>query len=213
MMAKLICLANSRKHNDRCIAGIEISTGKWVRPVTRLDDGRIPVNMSQINGRLIQPLDIVDIPLSDTGNGYEYENRLILRGSWKHIGRVSPMDVVCYCDDEIIHSHCHDWLNAIPYSYISSLPRHQRRTLQIVKVDGFKTWCNNYGKWKGEIPLEGGNSLVLNVTDPELCTKLDNDYILSPECLVVLSLSQPWKKRNSDDQLLCYRLVVAVLEL
>ncbi|EDZ93159.1 hypothetical protein AmaxDRAFT_4043, partial [Limnospira maxima CS-328] len=46
MMSKLICLANSRKNNDRCIAGIEISTGKWVRPVTRLDDGRIPVNMS-----------------------------------------------------------------------------------------------------------------------------------------------------------------------
>lgn len=212
-MSRLICLANSRKHNDRCIAGIDVSTGKWVRPVTTLDDGRIPVNMSLIDGEHIQLLDIVDIPLSNTGHGYECENRLILEGAWRRIGRVRIEEIIPYCESAILHSHRSDWLNAIPYSYISSLPENQRRTLQIVKVNGFRTWRNNYGKWKGAIPLQGDQRLVSNVTDPEICAKLDNGYTLSAKCLVVLSLGQPWKKPSSGDELLCYRLVAGVVEL
>ena len=32
-MAKIICFANSIKNNERCIAGIEKTTGNWIRPV------------------------------------------------------------------------------------------------------------------------------------------------------------------------------------
>jgi hypothetical protein len=212
-MSRLICLANSRKHSGRCIAGLDVCTGKWIRPVTTLDDGRIPVNMALINGEHIQPLDIVDIPLGDNGHGYECENRTILEGAWSKVGRANTEDIIAYCDKTIIHSHCSDWLKAIPYSYLSSLPKGQRRTLQMAKIKGFKAWCNDYGKWKGEIPLSNGQSLVANLTDPELCAKLGEGYTLSSQCLVILSLGQPWKKSASEDELLCYRLIVGVVEL
>lgn len=212
-MSRLICLANSRKHNGRCIAGIDISTGDWVRPVTSLDDGRIPTDISLIDRKPIQLLDVVDIPLSKMVQGYECENRLILDGSWKRVGRVATNDVIPYCENKILHTHRDDWINAIPHSYISSLPADKRRTLQIIKVSGFQTWRNNYGKWKGSIPLKSGQDLVLNVTDPELCNKLDNDYAVNSECLVVLSLAQPWKKPSSEGELQCYRLIAGVLEL
>jgi hypothetical protein len=31
-MVKIICLANSWKHGERCIAGINPDTKKWIRP-------------------------------------------------------------------------------------------------------------------------------------------------------------------------------------
>ncbi|MFP5272720.1 dual OB domain-containing protein [Coleofasciculus sp.] len=42
-MKKIICLANSRKLDERCIAGIDLNTGKWVRPVC---DDRYPERWS-----------------------------------------------------------------------------------------------------------------------------------------------------------------------
>lgn len=30
---RMICLANSRKIGGRCVAGIDVNTGEWVRPV------------------------------------------------------------------------------------------------------------------------------------------------------------------------------------
>ena len=58
----VICLANSYKHYDRCIAGIESTSGQWIRPVSDLDDGRIPKNDRFIKAEEITLLDRVDIP-------------------------------------------------------------------------------------------------------------------------------------------------------
>jgi hypothetical protein len=66
-MVKIICLANSKKNGDRCIAGIDICTEKWIRPVSKLQDGKIPVNRSLVNGKEPQLLDILDIPLVVAG--------------------------------------------------------------------------------------------------------------------------------------------------
>lgn len=48
-MTRIICLANSWKNGDMCIAGINELQGKWVRPVSDLPDGRIPKAMWLIN--------------------------------------------------------------------------------------------------------------------------------------------------------------------
>ena len=33
LMEDVICLANSRKHSGRCIAGKRVSDGSWIRPI------------------------------------------------------------------------------------------------------------------------------------------------------------------------------------
>lgn len=48
---RIICLANSFKHTERCIAGIDLETGKCVRPVSDLDDGRVPKKVRLIDGK------------------------------------------------------------------------------------------------------------------------------------------------------------------
>lgn len=39
-MTTIICLANSRKYQNRCIAGLT-PAGRWVRPVSKLPDGSV----------------------------------------------------------------------------------------------------------------------------------------------------------------------------
>ena len=64
-MATLICLANSWKYGERCIAGIDIHTGQWVRPVCdRFPDGQVPADIRLIDGDEPALLDILSIPLA-----------------------------------------------------------------------------------------------------------------------------------------------------
>ena len=107
-----------------------------------------------------------------------------------------------------------DWLNAIPYSYLKSLPRHKRRTLQLMQTDCLKCFKTQYGKWKGSIPIRNSDkTLVANITDSEMCKLLDLGHTISSSCLVILSLAQPWQKPDSDNEPMCYRLIVGVIEL
>lgn len=62
---RIVCLANSTKERGRCLAGVEISTGLWVRPVSPSSHGQLTVNtLTVIDGnrrREIQALDVIDI--------------------------------------------------------------------------------------------------------------------------------------------------------
>lgn len=40
-MARIVCLANSFKKGGRCVAGIDLETGRWMRPIGRGDEGAI----------------------------------------------------------------------------------------------------------------------------------------------------------------------------
>jgi hypothetical protein len=208
-------LANSRKHNNRCIAGINFDTGEWVRPVTNTEDGHVPTNLTVVSGEPIETLDKIDIPISqEKGDGHESENRLILSGSWTRNGQAKPSDLLRFRETNLLHYQREDWLNAIPYSYLLSLPRHKRRTLQLMQTEHFKCFKTQYGKWKGSIPIiNSDENLISNITDPEMTGLLELGHTMSSSCLFILSLGQPWQKPDSDSEMMCYRLIVGVIEL
>src|SRR3990172_13053267 len=97
-MAEIILLANSRKLSHRCLAGIDIVTGKWIRPVSTLTDKVITWAMRNIDGKEPELLDILNIPLSlaESDDESQPENRLIEKAEWTCIGRVEPRDVRKY---------------------------------------------------------------------------------------------------------------------
>jgi hypothetical protein len=80
-MAQIICLANSRKHGNRCIAGLERATRRLIRPVSTLCDGAIPPEAQRVNGLDVSLLDVLEVPLADTGPdyGFQPENRLLIQ--------------------------------------------------------------------------------------------------------------------------------------
>ena len=209
-MAQIICFANSKKHGERCIAGIETSTGKWIRPVSNLDDGRIPRNICLVDGEDPKLLDVLEIPLATTGPGYECENRLILPGRWQLVGRASLTDILQYCEQEIIHSQ---WLNAVPFSFLQSLPPEQRRTLQLIRATGLNVFqYQDTRKWEASLPAVNGQRMKSKITDLTLIDKLNQGITIGNDCLVTISLGQPWRRSNSDE-LSCWKLVAGVIEL
>ena len=67
---RIVVLANSIKKQARCIAGIEVGSGReldpagWVRPVSDESEGELRPRHMQVNGGgVLNVLEIVDVPL------------------------------------------------------------------------------------------------------------------------------------------------------
>ena len=60
----LLCLANSYKYRGRCVAGIDLDTGDWIRPVADTAHGELrPEHYSLPGGQAPQMLDVIRIDL------------------------------------------------------------------------------------------------------------------------------------------------------
>ncbi len=58
---EIICLAASTRTGGKCVAGITVDTGKWIRPVS--EEGQLSVKqIKYANGELPELLDVIRIP-------------------------------------------------------------------------------------------------------------------------------------------------------
>ncbi|MBW4511717.1 MAG: hypothetical protein KME64_35220 [Scytonematopsis contorta HA4267-MV1] len=218
MYTNLICLANSWKHGDRCIAGIDMATGKWIRPVTNSRDGSIPRNSTLIDKNEVSLLDVLEIPLASTGPdfGFASENRLILPGEWRKIRKITPLMALRYLSaaKEILHnSH-----KLVLITDLQSLPVYQRYTLQLIRVKEFlvQSELRKTGKiqWKGTLLTVTGQRLEnASITDPVFVEKLEAGYRPQGEYLVTVSLSLPYAPPGWDGDEPCWKLIAGVIEL
>lgn len=217
-LTRIICLANSWKHGDTCIAGIEPRTGKWIPPVSKLDDGRIPRNTRLVLGKEPQLLDILEIPLAQTGPdfGFASENRSLLPGSWRPAKRVQPADVLKYCENTpyILHNS----LRYVTVPFLQALPFPQRQTLQLVHAVEFHVRSAERARgskqWKGTLVTARGECLKdAGITDPVFVEKLEAGYRPQNSCLVTVSLSMPHRPPNWEGDDPCWKLIAGVTEL
>lgn len=91
----IVCLANSRKYQGRCVAGLEWngrSVGKWIRPVSGMDKGVLVYERfcSNSNGRDPRLLDLISIEfLVPQPHAFQSENhRIDPCKRWVHKGSV-----------------------------------------------------------------------------------------------------------------------------
>ena len=218
-LTRIICLANSWKHGERCIAGIHPITGKWIRPVSQLPEGQVPKEMRLINRREPALLDILEIPLDKTGDnfGFESENLSISPGKWRKIGQFSPGDMIKYCSREeyILHNN----RRYVTIQFLQSLPVEMRTTLQLVKavVLSVKAVGNRFNeggeKWEGSLVTDWGKRLTTTITDPIFTRRLELGYRPQNPCLVTVSLSMPWRPPNWEGDDPCWKLIAAAIEL
>jgi len=126
-MAEIVILANSVKPGGHCIAGIDINSGEWIRPVGE-NPRAIPPNIANN----IELLEVLDIPLSNRipKDKYHRENRFVSSWEWKKLGRMSPADIMQYCENTspILHNNS----DRVEPSYLERLPFHQWKSLQII---------------------------------------------------------------------------------
>lgn len=218
---RIICLANSKKEGERCIAGIDIDTGKWVRPVCDdqyPQDGRVPENIRLVDGREPELLDVLEMSLANTGNdfGFECENLSIHPPRWKCLGKARPADLIKYCDNytQILHNSG-KYVNP---SYLKNLPFEERRTLQLVRVNKFdieqRTTSKGGIEWKGTIQSVNGQRLTrIKITDLVFIRKLNEGYQITGQYLVTVSLGMPWAYEGWEGEIPCWKLISGVIEL
>jgi hypothetical protein len=214
---KIICLANSKKNGERCIAGIDLDTGNWIRPVCGQrpydNDGRVPRNIRLVEGREPALLDILEIPLADTGEnfGFESENLTILPGKWQLVGKAKPEDLFQYCSNNSYILH-----NPIKYvnpSYLNSLPFKQKSTLQLIHVINFSVEPNGEKQWRGTLETAYGQRLTdAKITDPIFIERLEAGYEITDDYyFVTVSLGMPWKHNDWEGEAPCWKLIAGVI--
>jgi hypothetical protein len=205
-MTRTVCLANSRKEQGRCLAGIDLDTKKWVRPVSKRYGGTLTVN--EVTG--IQILDIIEIPLSDGGpdEGCQPENRIIT-GRWKKIDQMKPQELLDFCEDSQVILHDNE--KSISIEYFTDLPREKWKSLQLVHQRNarfiYTDWPERR-KYEAILRTSDNTSIYLSLTDLSICQKLDDGEPVSKNCIITVSLATPWAKDNK-----CYKVVAGVIEL
>lgn len=92
----ILCLANSRKHAGRCVAGLRADGGGWLRPVSDRPDGSLFPRHYWLDADS-EPalLDLISVPLQRAEPvPHQPENWIVGEGMWKLLERPASLDKV-----------------------------------------------------------------------------------------------------------------------
>lgn len=86
---RIVCLANSYKHDNRCVAGISLSSRQWIRLVADRDSGCIARERTcYSDGSEAAILDVVEAEIAEPcGSQFHPEDVLVTDRRWKKIRR------------------------------------------------------------------------------------------------------------------------------
>lgn len=221
---RILCLANSRKEGDRCIAGKELpksgAPGSWVRPVSDRADEAVNESERQYDdGSEPGILDVIDVPLRKARpKSYQQENWLLDPDRrWRKVYRVTPEAL-----EKLADPPGPLWINGYhtQHGRNDRLPVEQGvsldSSLRLVKVgklelDVFAPRLEQ-GDFKRRIKgrfLYFGEDYRLWVTDPlyeQTYLNQPNDKYQLDECYLTVSLGEPY-------QGYAYKLIAAIIEL
>lgn len=210
-MTRIVCMANSWRPGGRCVAGIDIQTGDWVRPVPA-GQPAIPEGMTVIQGRLLEPLDLIEMDLDppDLQTRFQKENRIMRSSRWSRVGRLSAKDVLEYCCDK--HPILHQAGKVARPEFLERKPPSEWRSLELRHVQRitFDRDEHKQDRWNATFTA-GSRTYTLSLTDPVANDRLARGYRLRGECLLTISLTEPIAAHERPE--LCYKLVAAVIPL
>jgi len=221
IIKRIVCLANSRKWQGRCIAGRELVDGQpaaWIRPISDRPHEEVSEYEQQYeDGSDPIVLDVIDVPLIDSHpNAFQPENWLLESTEyWVRVGQFAWQDLVHLADTTgplwLNGHHTKNGLN-------DEIPVEQARglgnSLKLIFVDGIELHVLRprleYGNPKRRIQARfrfSGDNYWLWVTDPVI----EKDYLARGEgsyrlnqCCLTISLGEPY---NGN----CYKLIAAVI--
>lgn len=220
---KILCLANSRKPNGRCIAGREVVNGlpgPWIRPVSARSDHAVSEYERQYqDGSDPKVLDVIEVPLiRSVPNSYQHENWLLDPGfywvktkkfSWSKLQSFVEPCAPLWINGYKTYHGCHD---RVPFEKAKTL----QTSLRLIRLDQLmiKVYSPGakFGDHKRKIQGEfrcAGVLYRLRITDPvyerRYLARPDGTYEIG-ECCVTISLGEP----HTDG--FTYKLIAAVIE-
>ena len=219
---RIVCLANSRKLQGRCIAGREHVAGRpgdWIRPVSSRPHQEVSEYERQYqDGSDPKLLDVMDIPLLEhRPSDFQQENWLLdPKYYWTRVGTCGWAELEQFSEASgplwQNGSHTYNGVNdQIPLREAAI----ETSSLKLIQVDALRLHVyapgEAFGNAKRRVQAHfhfGGSDYSLWVTDPNIerpyLAQEDGHYDLG-ECYLTISLGEPYKEH-------CYKLVAAIME-
>jgi len=218
-----ICLAHSRKYSKRCVAGVRLDTGEWIRPLSREKHGELSPSQIQLatHGDP-QLLDVVSAWLGEhVPVKNQPENWRIQKSPWKLVSRPAASEHATLLKkvlfrDSVLFGNTSD---RVAYRTFETAPA--RESLVLAKPRQPRWTVKRTLTWRKQLRVNfqlGNVTYDLAVTDIPYDDKLKGMPLgeYSSEQVGVndegalyftVSLGEPL------DNGYCFKLVAAVLEL
>lgn len=219
---RIACLANSRKLNGRCIAGIELAKGGrlgWVRPVSAREHEEVSEYERQYeDGSDPQLLDVIDVPLlAPRPKHFQQENWLldaerywtrVKRLGWNDLpGFVDPAGPL-WLDGDSTYNGSNDRVSMTHVDRVTSSLRFlqvDRLTLRVFRPGA--AFGNSKRRVQGRFN-HAGALYHLWVTDPiyerAYLARPDGEHQIG-ESFLTVSLGEPYEGFS-------YKLIAAIIE-
>jgi len=216
---RIICLANSYKHSNRCVAGIDVATRKWIRPISHLPDGSLEPRHYHLNdGSEARLLDVIDIHLdAKCARGCHPEDWLLSDQAWSLVSR--PLDLEAWKVLEASLSKTANVLDGCRDRISASVVKQRgvARSLTLVRPDDLWWWIrkSSSGRKYRALFRQDRVRYDLALTDPAWLAPLkllpeglyEHSTICGgspPETLLTISLSEEFDRFH-------YKLVAGVV--
>lgn len=222
-----LCLAHSRKHGGRCLAGVRLDTGQWLRPVSELPGGELlPEHTCYPDGSQPRVLDRFELALAAPApQPHHPENWRIAPGGHRPLGAgldgqaAKLLGELLEPGPEIFGNRG----GRVPCTALQAGPLPS--SLALVRPQGVLLHIEEReegGCVRRKVRASfrhGGVEHRLAVTDPAweralekrpACSLEPSELGLLPdqELLLTVSLSEPF---GEADQQACYKLIAAII--
>src|SRR5271165_2358978 len=159
---QFICLAHSKKHSKRCVAGLRLDTGEWIRPVSkeehgelsfsqvRLSDGGDPRNFDVISAVLEKHLPLKNQP----------ENWRIQNSPWRLICRPFPREHIALLRKTLLRNSIlfGNTLDRVAYQEFETTPA--KESLVLAKPSHARWTVKRTQSWKKQLRVTFNLGLV-----------------------------------------------------
>lgn len=234
---RLLCLANSIRERGRCVAGIDLATSRWVRPI-HADGSPFTDRETSVGGRLLQLLEVVDVAVNESASPgrFQRENHHLRAQApasnrfdalvdrihsllnppllFRAVGRYTAEQCLPFCDasEPLLHSTT-DW---VPTSHFERRDVSAWKSLQLIRCTDVAFDPNPRNPRRWQVTFTFGRSrdrYCLKLTDPVCQSWLDQRRSIARDCLLTISLTRPWQPADRSLPESCYKVVAAVIEM
>ncbi|WP_303863548.1 hypothetical protein [Alkalibaculum bacchi] len=204
MYREIIVLAKSSKHSEYCLAGVDTTTGEWIRPISSniVNEGSVPIiDVTYRDGNQVQILDMIKIkllshkPTISQPENYLYDSNF----KWEKTGQSSLAELVKYRGYDQAKQIFYNNGKEVSEEELSGQP-----SLLFVNVKDscifIKTFFDGNRRLQFNFTYNGMKYQYFKISDKLILTKFtnisDGNYNYRDDLPVVFSLTDKFKKTD-----------------
>lgn len=211
MKKLIVILAKSAKHSNYCVAGMELSTNKWIRPISHdktIEDAVTAAELTYSDNTEAQIFDVVEIDFEDTPaqNKIQPENSFFKNSTWKKFGSWNLSDVEKFCGFDSTDLIFYDTSRRLELSTLENVNR--QKSLLILPIENISIVTeirNDEKKIQANFSYGGVNYERFSVGDIALREKFSDkpcgNFFVAEKAVATFSLTNPYKDNR------CYKMI------